>query len=132
MDKKDYLNAAFIAAKNCGRVHSVTEFAELLGFSRANVSAALNGNERYLSDKFIQKVEKALAYNGIVVGTTSVVAQTTTPQSPSFDTEEFEYLQRRVAELEMMVATMQKLIKKYEDEIDALKGGNVHARAKNA
>lgn len=114
-------------------------FIEALGFSMREFERTLgvsNGTVRHMSDTLSANLKDKISANfpqlnmdWLLLGSGEMLPSGITP---SFDTEEFEYLQRRVAELEMMVATMQKLIKKYEDEIDSLKGGNVYARAKNA
>ena len=40
---------------NCN-VHNQTDFANKIGYSRVMVSAAINGNERYLSDALFRKI----------------------------------------------------------------------------
>lgn len=45
------LHELYNAALNKGLVHSITDFAQLLNRDKSGVINALNGNERYLTDK---------------------------------------------------------------------------------
>lgn len=67
MNNQEYLQTALDAAKRSGKVHTTKDFAELVGVDRATISSALNGNEKYLSDKLVQRVARIMEYNGIVV-----------------------------------------------------------------
>lgn len=67
MSNQEYLHAALNAAKNSGRVHTVKDFAALMGVDRANMSSALNGSEKHLTEKLIHRVEREMKRNGIVV-----------------------------------------------------------------
>ena len=51
---------AFEQAKRDGRVRNLNEFAELVGMSRPGLSAARNGNEKYLTDSLINRVRGAV------------------------------------------------------------------------
>ena len=51
---------AFEQAKRDARVRNLNEFAELVGMSRPGLSAARNGNEKYLTDSLINRVRTAV------------------------------------------------------------------------
>lgn len=63
MDKETKIRLfeeAFEQAKRDGRVRNLNEFAELVGMSRPGLSAARNGNEKYLTDSLINRVRVAV------------------------------------------------------------------------
>lgn len=63
MDKETKIRLfeeAFEQAKRDGRVRNLNEFAELVGMSRPGLSAARNGNEKYLTDSLINRVRIAV------------------------------------------------------------------------
>ena len=51
---------AFEQAKKDGRVRNLNEFAVLVGMNRPGLSAARNGNEKYLTDSLINRVRTAV------------------------------------------------------------------------
>lgn len=59
-EKKDKLNSLFTNLYSSGKVHTKKQFAELLGMSYSNIVMAMNGDERYLTDKLIKRVEQIL------------------------------------------------------------------------
>lgn len=60
MDKKDQLYQLYREAIASGRVQSKKDFAALVGIHYTNLSAAFNGNEKYLTEKLLAKIEKVL------------------------------------------------------------------------
>lgn len=56
MTKTERLNKAFNYLCYLGMVRSQKEFAELVNFNEANMSSALNGNTKYLTDNLLRKV----------------------------------------------------------------------------
>ena len=64
MEKNDKLRILKDAYTHClltGKVHTQKDFAELLGISRTTLSSAMNGNEQYLTDKFVARVIDAVS-----------------------------------------------------------------------
>lgn len=59
MDKKDRINSAYQFLRNQGRVHTQVDVADAMQATRQNVSAALNGKEVALTDKFIRRFNHA-------------------------------------------------------------------------
>lgn len=55
-DKTTILTAAFYRLRGEGRVGTKKDFAELLGIHPGSLSAAMNGNEAYLTDSLIERV----------------------------------------------------------------------------
>ena len=63
LDRKERLNEVYEHLHNHFGVHKKQDFADIIGYARAYISSALNGNERYLTDKlFISICEK---YKGV-------------------------------------------------------------------
>ena len=58
MDKKETLNYLFEQIRNAGFARTQRDFAALLGINEKGFSAAMNGNEKYLTDSLIAKVTK--------------------------------------------------------------------------
>ena len=58
MDKKETLNYLFEQIRASGLARTQRDFAALLGINEKGFSAAMNGNEKYLTDSLIAKVSK--------------------------------------------------------------------------
>lgn len=58
MEKQERLNQIFEQARSAGIIKTQGDFAVILGINRAALSAAMNGNEKYLTDRMMKKVEK--------------------------------------------------------------------------
>lgn len=58
MDKKETLNNLFEQIRNAGLARTQRDFAATLGINEKGFSAAMNGNEKYLTDSLIAKVTK--------------------------------------------------------------------------
>lgn len=60
MNKQDQLHQLYREAVASGLVSNRKEFAERTGVHYTNLSAAFNGNEKYLTEKMLNKIERAL------------------------------------------------------------------------
>ena len=58
MDKKERLNYIFEQVRAAGIAKTQGDFSVLLGCNRAALSAAMNGNEKYLTDNLLKKAER--------------------------------------------------------------------------
>lgn len=58
MDKQERLIFVFEQSRAAGLVKTQKDFAAILGINRAGLSAAMNGNETYLTDNLLKKVNK--------------------------------------------------------------------------
>lgn len=58
MDMKDYINEVFERARAAKLVKTRADFADLLEINRSSLSAAMNGNEKYLTDSLEKKVKR--------------------------------------------------------------------------
>ena len=59
MDKKERLRAVYDYLRFAGKVKTQKEFASLVGVGANNLSGAMNGDERYLTDGFFRKIADA-------------------------------------------------------------------------
>ena len=60
-NKQDFVQNAFRTLRNLGVIKTWTDFADFLGINRSVLSAAKNGNEKYLTDSLVGKIQSALA-----------------------------------------------------------------------
>lgn len=65
--KIQIIKDAYATALTSGMVKSKKEFAEFLGVDRSGLSAAMNGNERYLTDSLVSKVISAMSQPSVSV-----------------------------------------------------------------
>lgn len=63
MSRQDRFKEAFRYLKNKGRVHTQRDIAEVMGASESNVSAALKGKERFLTENFLCRFAMAFDIN---------------------------------------------------------------------
>lgn len=59
-EKISTLNRYYEAARQAGKAYNKSGFAELIGTNRSVLSAAFSGNEKYLTDTFLERVRKAV------------------------------------------------------------------------
>ena len=57
-EKKDYLQRIYGLAQSRGLCRTKGEFAALLGINNSVLSAAMNGNEKFLTDSMLGKVRQ--------------------------------------------------------------------------
>lgn len=59
MERADRINMAFQFLRGRGKAHSQKDVAEAMGASKPNVSSALKGDPKVLTDKFLQRFNAA-------------------------------------------------------------------------
>ena len=62
-EKQRFIESAFHTLRTRGVVNTYQDFAKLLCVSRNSLSAAKNGNETYLTDSLISKIQSALDFH---------------------------------------------------------------------
>lgn len=85
-EKCQYLHDAFKVLRQQGRVKTWTDFAELLETNRSVLSAAKNGQEKYLTDNLMSKVDAVLTapqvnishspYTNVATGQSQITIET--------------------------------------------------------
>ena len=63
--KKDYVFRIYRLALGAGLCENKKDFADLLEMSRGSVSSAMNGSERHLTEKFMQRVRLFAQTHGL-------------------------------------------------------------------
>ena len=63
--KKDYASNVLRLAIFYGMCKSQSDFADILGVNRSVLSAAMNGNPAYLTDRLVAKIRKFAVEHGI-------------------------------------------------------------------
>lgn len=82
MDKKETLNYLFEQIRSAGFCRTQRDFAALLQINEKGFSAAMNGNEKYLTDSLLAKVTKFYDEN-VQQGGTSPQCKGTLPIIPT-------------------------------------------------
>ena len=59
MSRKDRLNEVYEYLHSHYNIHTKKDFAEAINYDRAYISSALNGNEKYLTDKLFNNISSA-------------------------------------------------------------------------
>lgn len=57
VQKKEIANRIFLRARLMGKCKTQKEFCELLGLNQSTVSKALQGDERYLTDNLLRRLQ---------------------------------------------------------------------------
>jgi phage repressor protein C with HTH and peptisase S24 domain len=63
-EKQGFIEESFSLLRTRGIVKTYQDFAKLIGVSKNAISAAKNGNETYLTDSLMKKIESAVRYYG--------------------------------------------------------------------
>ena len=64
-EKQEYIKKVYGQAIGAGLVRTMKEFAGALEIDVSGLSSAINGKERYLTDRLVRKVERYAAANGL-------------------------------------------------------------------
>lgn len=62
-NKQEFVKRAFLTLKNLGVIKNWTDFADILDINRSVLSSAKNGDEKYLTDSLLSKIQSALDYH---------------------------------------------------------------------
>ena len=76
MDKKETINYLFEQIRGAGLCKTQRDFAALLGINEKGFSAAMNGNEKYLTDSLVNKITRFYEENVSKGGATPPAAKT--------------------------------------------------------
>lgn len=61
-EKQEFIESSFNTLRTRGVVKTYLDFAKLIGVSKNSLSAAKNGNETYLTDSLMSKIQSAVEY----------------------------------------------------------------------
>ena len=136
LDRQKRLNEVYEHLHNHFGVHTKGEFADIIKYARAYISSAINGNEKYLTDKLFMNICEAypgvfnldylLTGNGQLLTIqeevkSEQIEKESNPQQPS------SYIDKLIASLEKQVkdkddqlADKDRIIKLLEQKIEVL------------
>ena len=136
LERQKRLNEVYEHLHNHFGVHTKGEFADIIKYARAYISSAMNGNERYLTDKLFTNICEAypgtfnldylLTGNGQLLTIqeevkSEQIEKESNPQQPS------SYIDKLIASLEKQVkdkddqlADKDRIIKLLEQKIEVL------------
>lgn len=136
LDRQKRLNEVYEHLHNHFGVHTKGEFADIIKYARAYISSAINGNEKYLTDKLFMNICEAypgvfnldylLTGNGQLLTIqeevkSEQIEKESNPQQPS------SYIGKLIASLEKQVkdkddqlADKERIIKLLEQKIEVL------------
>ena len=98
-EKQDYIRRIFAKAMAAGLLTKQYEFAELLGMERSTISAALNGNERALTDSLLNRVRLFAKAHGFDDEGQTIEQTPAAPQGAGFwVSEEFRKTMENMSE----------------------------------
>lgn len=115
-------------------IHTKQGFAEALNYGRTSMSAALNGNEGYLTDSLFKSI--CAAFPGtfnldyLLTGEGELLMGQGSAKSPD-ESGELEALKSRIQVLEEQVSRQRQLIDQYESFVDLLTRQNRQLQSGN-
>ena len=133
-DRQKRLNEVYEHLHNYFGVHTKGEFADIIKYARAYVSSALNGNEKYLTDKLFTNICEA--YPGVfnlkylLTGTGSLLTireevtkeelKVNPPQPTSYVDKLIASLEKQIKDKDDQLADKDRIIKLLEQKIEVL------------
>jgi hypothetical protein len=123
--RKDRLIEVYEYLRSSYGIHTKTQFAVALNMTQPALSAAINGNEKYLTDNLFKKI--CAAYQGVfnldylLTGEGELLSKgthetrTPAPASASGDSELVQELRNRIADKDCIIAGRDELIRKDSD-----------------
>ena len=105
-------------------IHTKQGFAEALNYGRTSMSAALNGNEGYLTDSLFKSICAAFpgtfSLDYLLTGEGSLLVEDGGAKVQDTDSSELSALRSRVKILEEQVARQRQIIDHYESFVELL------------
>jgi hypothetical protein len=105
-------------------IHTKQGFAEALNYGRTSMSAALNGNEGYLTDSLFKSICAAYPdtfdLDYLLTGEGSLLVEEGSAKVQDTDSGELSALRSRVQILEEQVARQRQIIDHYESFVELL------------
>ena len=123
LERKERLNEVYEHLHNQCGVHTKAEFADRIQYARAYVSSALNGNEKYLTDKLFRSIcEKFPQFNldYLLTGNGELITKKepeTAPIDKQQDALTYAAIQvgKMMADLSNSIASVREFQKKLEE-----------------
>ena len=123
-NKQERLKEVYEHLRECFGVHTQTDFAEKLRYSRNAISLALNGNEKYLTDKLFRSIcevfPNVFNLNYLLTGDGSLLMTDTAPMTEHQPTAN-NYMADVIAAKNETIATQKETIAALQREVDMLR-----------
>ncbi len=124
MGRKERLNEVYEYVRKHFPIHTQTDFADRLKYNRTYISSAMNGNERYLTDKLFTNICEAFPgvfnLDYLLTGEGELLSkgthETRTPAPASGDSELVQELRNRIADKDCIIAGKDELIESLKRE----------------
>ena len=136
LDRQKRLNEVYEHLHNHFGVHTKGEFADIIKYARAYISSAINGNEKYLTDKLFINICEAypgvfnldylLTGNGQLLTIqeevkSEKIEKESNPQQPSsYANKLIASLEKQVKDKDDQLADKDRIIKLLEQKIEVL------------
>jgi hypothetical protein len=138
LDREKRLNEVYEHVHRYFNIHTKGEFADYIKYARAYISSALNGNEKYLTDKLFDSICKAFPgvfdLNYLLTGEGQLLTieeevksedlekainPTSAPQAIDYTFLIEKAVEKATAYADKTIAMMEKQINRLENDIDA-------------
>lgn len=124
MSRKDRLKEVYEYVRKNFPIHTQADFSEKLKYNRTYISSAMNGNERYLTDKLFTNIcetfEGVFNLDYLLTGDGELLAKGThdthTSAPASEDSELVQELRNRIADKDCIIAGKDELIESLKRE----------------
>ena len=136
LDRQKRLNEVYEHLHNHFGVHTKGEFADIIKYARAYISSAINGNEKYLTDKLFMNICEAypgvfnldylLTGNGQLLTIqeevkSEKIEKESNPQQPSsYANKLIASLEKQVKDKDDQLKDKERYIKLLEEKIEVL------------
>ena len=141
MSRKERLNEVYEYVRSHFNVHTQSGFADIIRYNRAYISSAMNGNNKYLTDKLFTKICEAypgvfnLDYllngeGGLLLTDAPMMEQKPDTNNPLADiiaakNETIATQKETIESLQQQIVIQNKLIASLQREIDRIKSSEL-------
>lgn len=119
LDRQKRLNEVYEHLHNHFGVHTKGEFADIIKYARAYISSAINGNEKYLTDKLFMNICEAYpgVFNLDYLLTGNGQLLTIQEEVKSEQIEKESNLQQPSSYINKLIASLEKQVKDKDDQL---------------
>lgn len=119
LDREKRLNEVYEHVHRYFNIHTKGEFADYIKYARAYISSAMNGNEKYLTDKLFDSICKAFpgVFNLDYLLTGNGQLLTIQEEVKSEQIEKDSNLQQPSSYADKLIASLEKQVKDKDDQL---------------
>lgn len=140
--KKERFNKAFNYLKGIEKIKNQKHAAQILKIADGNLSKALKGDERYLTDSFLERFNRTFGWifntewlltgDGEMLKSQNPLNTTSDPSVEYGNNDQISFLNKRIEDLEKMISDKEDIIELLKDKlkdkeaiIEGMKSGQV-------